>query len=69
MVIAAMVIKNMEIRNYKHLSHECVLNGHHFAEICLEIRLRYTKIGSKITNMLENASQSIACDFDTSQGL
>ena len=65
MVIAAMVIKNMELRNYKHISHECVLNGHHFAEI----RLRYTKIGSKITKMLENASQSIACDFDTSQGL
>ena len=72
MVIAAMVIRNMELRNYKDISHECVLNGHHFAEIRLEIgniRLRYTKIGSKITNMLENAPQSIACDFDTSQGL
>ena len=37
MVIAAMVIKNMELRNYKHISHECLFNGHHFAEISLEI--------------------------------
>ena len=32
-------------------------------------KLRYSKIGREITNMLENASQHIACDFDTSQGL
>ena len=30
---------------------------------------RYSKIGSKNSNMLENASQSIACYFDASQGL
>ena len=28
---------------------------------------RYSKIGSEITNMLEDASQSITCDFATSQ--
>ena len=28
----------------------------------------YSKIGREITNMLENTSQHIACDFDTSQG-
>ena len=32
-------------------------------------KLRYSKIGSEITNMLEDASQHIACDFDTSQGV
>ena len=31
--------------------------------------LRYPNIGSKITNMLENASQGIACDFGASQQL
>ena len=29
--------------------------------------LRYSKNGSKITSMLENASQTIACDFPASQ--
>ena len=28
-----------------------------------------SKIGSKNSNMLENASQHIACDFDVSQAL
>ena len=32
-------------------------------------KLRYSKIGREITNMLENASQSIACYFDASQGV
>ena len=31
--------------------------------------LRYSKIGSKNSNMLENASQIIACYFDASQGV
>ena len=31
------------------------------------IQLSYSKIGSKITDMLESPSQSIACDFAASQ--
>ena len=33
------------------------------------MELRFSKIGREITNMLENASQGIACYFDASQGL
>ena len=74
MFIAAMAIRNIQLRNCNHISHEYVSNAHHFAENLLQIgqyttEIIYSKIGSDITNMLENALQSVACDFDTSQGL
>ena len=72
MVIAAMVTKNIQLRKSDHILHECVLNGHHSAAIRLKsdnIQQRYSKIGREITNMLENASQHIACDFVPLQGL
>ena len=31
--------------------------------------LKYSKIGSEISNMLENVSKSIACNIDALQGL
>ena len=37
MVIAVMVIRNIYMGNVNHMSHECMLNSHYFAEIRLKM--------------------------------
>ena len=60
-----MAIRNIKLRIFIHISHGSLLNAHHNAAN----RLRYSIIGSKILNMLEFTSQSIACDIPASQEL
>ena len=59
------------MRNVNHMSHECMINSHYFAEIRLKIGQYRVEIfqNQEITNMLENALQGIACYFDALQGL
>ena len=66
MVIAAMVIRNFELRNVNHMSHECMLNAHYFAEICLKIGPYRAEI---FQNWERNYRHVGKCYFDASQGL
>ena len=64
-----MATRDIQLRVLTHVSNA---RAHSYAENplkCGEYVAEIFKIGSQITNMLENASQSIACYFDASQEL